>query len=127
MRYWTFDVVQLIADYPKNKRTLESIKETKEVALKCLKNPIGQTDRGDWVQYIKILELREEEYQMYVDMVYLGLRDLPEVERLVVRYWLIDRLDDERIVELCRIDSISELVKIKKIALTKFTNIVMPN
>lgn len=127
MRYWTFDVVQLIADYPKNKRTLESIKETKEVALKCLKNPIGQTDRGDWVQYIKILELREAEYQMYVDMVYLGLRDLPEVERLVVRYWLIDRFDDERIVELCRIDSISELVKIKKIALTKFTNIVMPN
>ena len=127
MRYWTFDVVQLIADYPKNKRTLESIKETKEVALKCLKNPIGQTDRGDWAQYIKIVELKEAEYQMYVDMVYLGLRDLPEVERLVIKYWLIDRIDDDKIVELCRIDSISELVKIKKIALTKFTNIVMPN
>ena len=127
MRYWNFDVVQLIADYPKNKRTLESIQETKEVALKCLKNPIGQTDRGDWEQYIKILELREAEYQMYVDMVYIGLRDLPEVERLVVKYWLIDRIDDDQIIELCRIENMTELVKIKKIALTKFTNIVMPN
>ena len=127
MRYWNFDVVQLIADYPKNKSTLESIQETKEVALKCLKNPIGQTDRGDWEQYIKILELREAEYQMYVDMVYIGLRDLPEIERLVVKYWLIDQLDDEQIVALCRIDSLSELVKIKKIAITKFVNIVMPN
>ena len=127
MRYWNFDVVQLKADYPKNKSTLESIQETKEVALKCLKNPIGQTDRGDWEQYIKILELREAEYQMYVDMVYIGLRDLPEIERLVVKYWLIDQLDDEQIVALCRIDSLSELVKIKKIAITKFVNIVMPN
>ena len=127
MRYWNFDVVQLIADYPKNKRTLESIQETKEVALKCLKNPIGQTDRGDWEQYIKILELREAEYQMYVDMVYIGLRDLPEIERLVVKYWLIDRIDDDQIIELCRIENMTELVKIKKIALTKFTNIVMPN
>ena len=64
---------------------------------------------------------------MYVDMVYIGLRDLPEVERLVVKYWLIDRIDDDQIIELCRIENMTELVKIKKIALTKFTNIVMPN
>ena len=127
MRYWNFDVVQLIADYEKNRKTLASIVKTRALAEKYVKSPLGATTRGDWEQYIKLLDLRETEYQMYVDMVYLGLNDLPEVERLVIKYWLIDGLDDDRIVTLCGISNRSELTKIKKIALTKFTNIVMPN
>lgn len=127
MRYWNFDVVQLIADYEKNRKTLAAIQETRRLADKYVKSPIGATTRGDWEQYIKVLDLRETEYQLYVDMVYMGLNDLPEVERLVIKYWLIDRFDDVQIVEKCGIDSMGELKKIKKIALTKFTNIVMPN
>lgn len=127
MRYWNFDVVQLIADYEKNRKTLASIVKTRTLAEKYVKSPLGATTRGDWEQYLKLLDLRETEYQMYVDMVYLGMNDLPEVERLVIKYWLIDRLDDDRIVELCGIQNTTELTKIKKIALTKFTNIVMPN
>ena len=127
MKYWTFDVCSLIADYERNKRTLAAIAEAMNVAKGYRENPIGATDRGDWEQYIKILELREAEYQMYVDMVLLGFNDLPEVERLVLQWWLIDNHDDADIAEHCGIKNVVELNKIKKLALTRFTNIVMPN
>ena len=127
MRYWTFDVCNLIADYPKNKRTLNAIQDAMRVAKGYYETPIGTTSRGDWKQYIDILTLRENEYQMYVDMVRLGLGDLPEVERLVLQFWLIDHYDDVEIVSHCGIKNLEELKKIKKIALTKFTNIVMPD
>ena len=127
MRYWTFDVCGLIGDYEKNKRTLTAIEDAMRVAKGYYENPIGSTSRGDWEQYIKILELREAEYQMYVDMVRLGLGDLPEVERLVLEFWLVRHFSDLDIVSQCGIANLEELKKIKKIALTKFTNIVMPN
>ena len=127
MKYWTFDVCNLIADFEKNKRTLGAIQEAMRVARGYYENPIGSTSRGDWEQYLKVLELRENEYQMYVDMVILGFNDLPEVERLVLQFWLIDHYDDVEIVNHCRIKNLEELKKIKKVALTKFTNIVMPN
>ena len=127
MRYWTFDVIQLIADYPKNKKTLQSIREIKKLGEKYRKHPIGATTRGDWDQYLEVLELREAEFELYVNMVLTGLGDLPEVERLVLKYWLIDHVDDDSIVELCGIKNRVELGKIKKLALVKFTNLVMPN
>lgn len=127
MRYWTFDVCSLIADYPKNKRTLAAIESAMKVAKGYRDNPIGETSRGDWEQYIKVLELRENEYQMYCDMVVLGLNDLPEVERLVLKFWLIDDYDDDTIVSHCGIKNRQELLKIKKLAVTRFTNIVMPD
>ena len=127
MRYWTFDVCNLIADFEKNKRTLGAILEAKRVAKGYYENPIGSTSRGDWEQYLKVLELRENEYQMYVDMVILGFNDLPEVERMVLEFWLINHYDDVEIINHCGVASLEELKKIKKIALTKFTNIVMPN
>lgn len=127
MRYWTFDVCNLIADFEKNKRTLKAIQDAMRVAKGYYENPIGTTSRGDWKQYIDVLTLRENEYQMYVDMVMLGLGDLPEVERLVLQFWLIDHWDDVEIVSHCGIKNLEELKKIKKIALTKFTNIVMPD
>ena len=127
MRYWTFDVCSLIADYEKNRRTLKAIQEAMTVAKGYYENPIGTTSRGDWKQYIDVLELRQNEYQMYVDMVALGMNDLPEVERLVLQFWLMDHWDDVAIKEHCGIKSLEELKKIKKIALTKFTNIVMPD
>ena len=127
MKYWTFDVCNLIADFDKNKRTLGAILEAKRVAQGYYENPIGTTSRGDWEQYLKVLELRENEYQMYVDMVVLGFNDLPEVERLVLQFWLIDHYDDVEIINHCGIKNLEELKKIKRVALTKFTNIVMPN
>lgn len=122
-----FDVCSLIADFEKNKRTLASIQEAMHVARGYIDNPIGATSRGDWEQYVSILELREAEYQMYVDMVIMGLNDLPEVERLVLQWWLIDHYDDERIRSHCGIKNLTELNKIKKLAVTRFTNVVMPD
>lgn len=127
MRYWTFDVCSLIADYEKNRRTLSTIKDAIKLSKEYLENPVGATTRGDWEQYLSILELREAEYELYCGMVANGLMDLPEVERLVLRWWLIDKYDDDYIIEHCGIKNTSELRKIKKIAITKFTNIVMPN
>lgn len=127
MRYWTFDVCSLIADYEKNRRTLSTIKDAIKLSKGYLENPVGATTRGDWEQYLSILELREAEYELYCGMVANGLMDLPEVERLVLRWWLIDKYDDDYIIEHCGIKNTSELRKIKKIAITEFTNIVMPN
>ena len=127
MRYWTFDVCTLIAEYEKNKKTLNAIYDAIKVAEGYLENPVGATSRGDWTQYLKILYLRRDEYEMYVSMVARGMSDLPEVERLVLQWWLIGGYDDREIVSHCGIENLEELKKIKKIALTKFTNIVMPN
>lgn len=127
MRYWTFDVIQLIADYPKNAKTLNAVRVELDTTRKFIENPVAGTDRGDWELLEKILELREREYEMYYEMVRLGLGDLPEVERLVLEMWLIERRDDDYIVDHVGIENLEELKKIKKIALTKFTNIVMPN
>ena len=127
MRYWTFDVIQLIADYQKNAKTLNVVRVELDATRKFIENPVAGTDRGDWELLEKILELREREYEMYYEMVRLGLGDLPEVERLVLEMWLIERRDDDYIVDHVGIENLEELKKIKKIALTKFTNIVMPN
>lgn len=127
MKYWTFDVCQLIADYESNKKRLAAILEAKEVAEKYLDNPVGATSRGDWEQYLKIIELREAEYQMYVDMVLLGMNDLPEIERQILKWWLIDHYDDKVIISSLDLKNGRELDKLKKMALTRFTNIVMPN
>ena len=127
MRYWTVDLCTLIADYKKNQRPLAAIQLELRTCRKMIENPIGATSRGDWEQLEKTLELREAEYEMYVGMVTLGLNDLPEVERLVLQWWLIDDMDNEYIIEHAGIESVGELKKIKKIALTKFANLTMPN
>ena len=127
MKYWTFDVCQLIADYESNKKRLAAILEAKKVAEGYYENPVGATSRGDWEQYLKILELRENEYQMYVNMVLLGMNDLPEIERQILKWWLMDHYDDKVIISSLDLKNGRELDKLKKMALTRFTNIVMPN
>lgn len=127
MKYWNFDVCQLIADYERNKKTLAAIQDAVEVAERYLDDPAGATTRGDWQQYLKILYLRRSEYDMYVNMVYRGFSDLPEVERRVLEWWLIGDYPDDTIIANLGIENLTELKKIKKIALTRFTNIVMPN
>jgi len=127
MKYWTFDVIQLIADYNKNQRVVAAVNMEIKNCEMMLDNPIGNSTRGDWEQMLKILRMRKSEYEMYADMVYIGFNALPEVEREVLKMWLMDGDTDEYIIEHCGIASNGELTKIKKIALTRFTNIVMPN
>lgn len=127
MRYWKFDVVQLIHDYPKNQKTLNAIKTELNAARKAIESPIGATTSGDWRMMVKILEAREAEYEAYVEMVRLGFNDLPEIERLVLKWGIIEGMDDDYLLEHLDIKNKSELKKIMKISLTRFTNIVMPN
>jgi hypothetical protein len=127
MRYWEFDVCGLIADFEKNKRTLASVNEALIVARGYLKNPIGETAAGEVERYIEMLEMREAEFRMYTDKVILGLNDLPEIERNVLKWWLIDHYSDERIIYESGIENDKELQKIKTIALRKFKEVIMPN
>ena len=46
MRYWTFDVCSLIADYDNNKRRLASILEAKKVAQKIYRKPHRRDEQG---------------------------------------------------------------------------------
>lgn len=126
MKYWEFDVARLIADYQDNKNRLVSIQEAMQVARGYIENPVDES-RGDWAQYYIILELREKEYQMYVDMVDLGFERLPEIERNVLKFWLLEGYSDKYIMDRLEIDGYGELKKIKKIAITRFVNIVMPD
>lgn len=126
MRYWTFDVAKLIADYNKNQRTLAAIEEALFVARGYLKDPITDEARGETEKYIELVELREREYQLYTDMVLLGLNELPEVERNVLKWWLMDHLDTETILYKSGIKNEIELDKIKEIAIIRFKGIVMP-
>lgn len=132
MRYWNFDICQLIADYEQNRRVLLAVQREMEVCQAMIENPLGTTTSGDWEQMMKVLRLREEEYSLYVGMVVSGLEALPEVERNVLKMWLLTGTSDE---DICYKNGIvtkagdpcmSELKKIKKLAITRFMNIVMP-
>lgn len=127
MRYWNFDCRLLISDYEKNRRTLESIEKALKVSEGYLRNAVSEAAESEIEMYIKQLELKLEEYQMFVDMVTLGLSELPEVERLTLKYWLIDKSDDIDTMYRIGIKDFYQLNKIKSIALAKFQEIVLPN
>lgn len=128
MRYCKFDVVALIKDFEKNKRTLASVQEALLVARGYLNTPAAEGEsRGEVETYVELLELREHEFRLYVDRVVLGLNDLPEVERNVIKWWLLDNWSDERILYETDIESEEDLRKIKAIALRKFHDVIMPN
>lgn len=126
MRYWEFDAARLIADYKKNQKTLASIEEALTVARGFLKDDITDTARGETEKYIELLELREKEFQMYTDMALLGLNELPEIERNVLNWWLIERNNTATILYKSGIKNEIELEDIKAISLAKFKAIVMP-
>lgn len=126
MKYWKFDVRSMIADFEKNKRTLASVTEALIVARGYLKNPMDDDGRGEVERYVELLELREREYRMYTDMVILGLNDLPEIERNVLKWWLLEHWPNERILYETGIKNAAELDKIKAISLQRFHDVVMP-
>ena len=126
MKYWDFNVVNLIADFKKNQRTLAGVLEGLDYTRRLLKDPLTEKTESDVQAYVRMLEMREAEYRWYTDMVILGLNDLPEIERNVLKWWLIDKWKDEDIMKACAIRSEEDLVKIKNISVAKFHDIVMP-
>lgn len=127
MRYWTFDAVQLIADEDKIKRNLISITAQLDTAREMAEHPdeFG-VDKSELPLYIELLEMRQHEFQMYLDMITLGMNNLPEAERLILRWWIQEGYDDDFIIEHAAIKSQRELEKIKRISLEKFKRLVMP-
>ena len=126
MKYWDFNVTNLIADFNKNQRTLAGITEGLEYTRRLLKDPLTEKTEGEVQGYIRMLEMREAEYRWYTDMVILGLNELPEIERNVLKWWLLDHWKDEDIMDACGIRTGEELRRIKNISLTKFHDVVMP-
>lgn len=126
MKYWDFNVVNLISDFEKNTRTLAGITEGLDYTRKLLKTDLNEKTDGEVEAYIKMLEMREAEYRWYTDLVILGLRELPEIERNVLRWWLIEHMRDDEIMYRAGIKNGIELAKIKNISLTEFHNVVMP-
>ena len=126
MKYWDFNVSNLIADFNKNQRTLAGIVEGLEYTRRLLQDPLTEKTEGEVKAYIRMLEMREAEYRWYTDMVILGLNELPEIERNVLKWWLIDHWDDRRIMSNVGIKTQEELRRIKNISLTKFHDVVMP-
>lgn len=127
MRYWAFDVKALIADFNKNKRTLASIEEAITVCRGYLTDSVEEIKTAEIQKYLDQLELKRTEYEWWVDMVILGLNELPEVEREVLSLWLIDHASDRTILTATGIENGYELNRIKNIALGKFHDVVLPN
>lgn len=123
MKYWKFDVCELIRDYPRNKKTLGLIRKELELCEAMIVSPEMANERESWIRYAEILRLREIEYDTYVDIVREGLGDLPEVSRNVLTMKLIDEIEDDAIIEHCAIKDSKEYKKIFKIALTQFSRL----
>ena len=75
MKYWDFNVTNLIADFNKNQRTLAGVVEGLEYTRRLLQDPLTEKSEGEVKAYIRMLEMREAEYRWYTDMVILG-RDI---------------------------------------------------
>lgn len=126
MKYWTFDCKSLIRDFEKNKRTLASVYEALRAAQGHLESPNDEVSESELRAFLKRLEALRDEYEWYTDMVILGLNDLPEAERLILKWWLMDKRTDYDIADNAGVDSLDELAKIKTIALKKFHDVILP-
>lgn len=125
MRFWEFDACTLIKQKPQIKATLDTIRRQINLADQMIDHPVWG-ERGEWKLFKQVLEVREAEFDLYNNMVDVGMRFLPEVERMVLEMWLQEGFEDSYILEHCKIKNLTELKKIKLIAISKFTKAVMP-
>ena len=68
MKYWKFDVINLIADYHVNENAVATLKLQLREAKNEKKHPFVDTDRDMLNRRIQQIECKIQEYQMYVDM-----------------------------------------------------------
>lgn len=125
MRYWKFDVINLIRDYESNQNALASIKSQIRLTKSEIKNPFLETDLAQCEARLKQLETKEIEYQMYVDMVTLGFNVLNEKERTLLTELYINGHD---VTEVAKILYMSNYTfdKAHKNALVNFSKVVSP-
>lgn len=125
MRYWSFDVINLIRDFEVNKNALASIRSQIRFAKNEIKNPFLETDLAQCEARLKQLETKEIEYQMYVDMVVLGFDVIDERERTALEDLYIKGMD---VTEAAKHLYLSNrgFEKLHKTALINFSKVVSP-
>lgn len=126
MRFWEFNVVELIEKKKDIYRTCEALERQIQLATEMINHPVWG-DKGEWELYKQILELRYAEFDCYRTMLRNGLQDLPELERAVLEMWLQEKRTDDYILRVTDIANKRELNKIKAISVAKFKKIVMPD
>lgn len=125
MKYWKFDVVNLISDYHVNENAVATLKMQLREAKNEKKYPLVITDRDMLERRIQQIECKIQEYQMYVDMVTLGFDVLNEQERNVLEYLYIEQYSTQKIAEVMNLKP-KELRVLTKTALTNFVKVVSP-
>lgn len=125
MKYWKFDVVNMISDYHVNENAVATLKMQLREAKNEKKYPLVITDRDMLERRIQQIECKIQEYQMYVDMVTLGFDVLNEQERNVLEYLYIEQYSPQKIAEVMKLKP-KELRTLTKTALTNFVKVVSP-
>lgn len=125
MKYWKFDVTNLISDYHVNENAVATLKMQLRDAKSEKKYPLVSTDRDMLDRRIQQIECKIQEYQMYVDMVTLGFDVLNEQERKVLEYLYIERYSPQKVAEVLKLKP-KELKALTKTALTNFVKVVSP-
>lgn len=127
MKYIKYDFIGLIRDYENNNRTLMAVKTQLKIARQQSRKPYEGTTENEWDNLVNAYSIKEQEYQMYCDLVILGFNGLSEIERNILKWWLQDEKDDDYIMLCSGIQDENELGKMKKFALNRFANIIAPN
>lgn len=125
MKYWKFDVINLIADYRVNENAVATLKLQLREAKNEKKHPFVDTDRDMLNRRIQQIECKINEYQMYVDMVTLGFDVLNEQERTVLEYLYIEQYSTQKTAEVMKLTGV-ELKRLTQQALRNFVKVVSP-
>ena len=125
MKYWKFDVINLIADYHVNENAVATLTLQLREAKNEKNHPFVDTDRDMLNRRIQQIECKIQEYQMYVDMVTLGFDVLNEQERTVLEYLYIEQYSTQKTAEVMKLTGV-ELKRLTKQALRNFVKVVSP-
>ena len=125
MRYWKFDVINLLIDYHQNENAVVSLKQMARQTSSEIKNPLVDTDRSLLERRLAQIECKEKEYQMYVDLVVLGFNVLSEEQRTALELCYIEGLGINETAERMNVKA-SALRQVIKSGLIDFAKVVSP-
>ena len=125
MKYWKFDVTNLISDYHVNENAVANLKLQLRQAKQEKKYPLMNTDKDMLNRRIQQIECKIQEYQMYVDMVTLGFDVLSEDERKVLEYLYVEKYSIQKIEDVLNMTP-KEIRKLIRSALKNFVKVVSP-
>lgn len=126
MRYWKFDVVNLLGDFHVNENAVVELKLQLRLAKNEKKNPLVDTDRDMLDRRIAQIECKIQEYQMYVDMVTLGFDVLSEEERKLLEWLYIDKIEPSEAMQKLEIKSSKQLKERVNNAMRNFIKVASP-